>query len=164
MHNRDGNQPSLLLFRYWSVCSRCHCSSGDFLSPVVVILCRIPLCLPFGKFPLSFLTFVKGENVRQKDSCNVFNLVLWDAAVIDELLSPAQGTPPSNLSAVLVPSTAEGRCLECLSCLFFTSSFRFENENADVRQAIGLTASASVSYVSVMIFYCEYENLSRCSE
>ena len=70
-------------------------SSGDFLSLIVGCIC-IPLRFPFGKFPLPFLALVKGEDVRQQDSGDGFDFMLRDAAVVDQLLPPAQMLPPRN--------------------------------------------------------------------
>ena len=70
-------------------------SSGDFLS-LVIILSGIPSCFPFGKFPLPFLAFVVGEDIRQEDSGDGFDFVLRDAAVVDQLFPPAQMVPPIN--------------------------------------------------------------------
>lgn len=72
-------------------------SSGDFLS-LVIILSGIPSCFPFGKFPLPFLAFVVGEDIRQEDSGDGFDFVLRDAAVVDQPLPPAQMLPPKCFS------------------------------------------------------------------
>ena len=50
----------------------------------------IPLCFPFGKFLLTFLTLIKGKDVRHDTAGNGFNLVLWNVGVVDELFSSTQ--------------------------------------------------------------------------
>ena len=88
-------------------------SSGDFLS-LVIILSGIPSCFPFGKFPLPFLTFVKGENIRQQNSGDVLDLMLRDAAVVGELFPPAQVAPPKKYFAAAFSRAAEEWRLERL--------------------------------------------------
>ena len=82
--------------------------SGDILAATVFDrFCRIPRRFPFGKRPLSFLTFVVGKDVWQEDSGDVFKRVLRDAAVVDELLSSAQAAPPKKYFAAAFSHAAE---------------------------------------------------------
>lgn len=91
---------------------------SPFLS--LVRFCSVPRRLPFGKFPLPFLTFVKGENIRQQNSGDVLNLMLRDSAVIGELFPPAQVAPPKKYFAAAFSRAAEEWRLERLlsSALF----------------------------------------------
>lgn len=57
---------------------------------------RHPSCFHSAKFPLPFLAFVVGEDIRQEDSGDGFDFVLRDAAVVDQLFPPAQMVPPIN--------------------------------------------------------------------
>ena len=50
----------------------------------------IPLCFPFSKFPLAFLTLIKGQNVWHDAAGNRFDLMLGDVGVVDELFSSTQ--------------------------------------------------------------------------
>ena len=91
-----------------------YLSSGGALAVAVFCFCCVPRCFPFGKLPLTVLTLVIGENIRQQNSGDVFNLVLRDASVVDELLSPAQAAPPKKYFAASFSHTAEEWCLERL--------------------------------------------------
>ena len=81
--------------------------------------------LPFGKFPLPFLTLVKGEDIRQQDSGDVLDLMLRDSAVVGELFPPAQVAPPKKYFAAAFSCAAEEWRLERLlpSVLFPFASF-----------------------------------------
>ena len=75
---------------------------------------------PFGKFPLPFLTLVKGENIRQQNSGDVLDLMLRDAAVVGELFPPAQVAPPKKYLPQLSPVRRRNGVLSvfCRLCLF----------------------------------------------
>ena len=101
-----------------------YLSSGDVLAVAVFVrFCPVPRRLPFGKFPLPFLTFVKGENIRQQNSGDVLDLMLRDAAVVGELFPPAQVAPPKKYFAAAFSCAAEEWRLERLlpSALLFPS-------------------------------------------
>lgn len=103
-----------------------YLSSGDVLAVAVLVrFYRIPLRLPFGKFPLPFLTLVEGEDARQQNSGDVLNLMLRDSAVVGELFSPAQVAPPKKYFAAAFSRAAEEWRLERLlpSVLFPFASF-----------------------------------------
>ena len=95
-------------------------SGGIFAAAVFVWFCRVPHRFPCGKFPLAFLAFVIGKDIRQQDFGNVLNLMLRDAAVVDELLSPAQVAPPKSILPQLSSRAAEERCLERLLSFCFS--------------------------------------------
>ena len=48
------------------------------------------LSLPFPELPLTFFAFVVGENVGEDAPGDVFDFVLRNAGIVDELLSAAQ--------------------------------------------------------------------------
>ena len=82
------------------------------------ILC----CFPFGKFPLTFLAFVKGKNIRQQDSGDILNLMLRDTAVVDELFVSAQVAPPKKYSAAAyLPCSGGSVSWASFSLLLFIS-------------------------------------------
>lgn len=66
----------------------------NILSIVVLCLSLLPLRFPFGKFPLASLAVIVGENVRQQNPCDGFNLMLRDVGVVDELLPSSQRHAP----------------------------------------------------------------------
>ena len=104
------------------------------------VFCPVLRRLPFGKFPLPFLTLVKGEDVRQQNSGDVLDLMLRDAAVVGELFPPAQVAPPKKYFAAAFSRAAEEWRLERLlsSVPLFPSHpspFLSENENAAACQA-----------------------------
>ena len=51
---------------------------------------RFALSLPFPELPLAFLTFVVGEDVREDAPGDMFDLVLRNTGIVDELLLTAQ--------------------------------------------------------------------------
>ncbi len=51
---------------------------------------RFTLSLPFPEFPLAFCAFIVGENIREDAPGNVFDLVLRNTGIVDELLLAAQ--------------------------------------------------------------------------
>ncbi len=53
-------------------------------------LSRFAPSFPFPKLPLSFLTFVIGEDVRENAPGNGFDGVLWNAGIVHEFLFAAQ--------------------------------------------------------------------------
>ena len=53
-------------------------------------LFRFTLSLPFPELPLAFFAFVVGENVREDAPSDVFDLVLRNTGIVDELLFAAQ--------------------------------------------------------------------------
>ena len=53
-------------------------------------LSRFKLSLPLSELPLTFFTFVVGEDVRQDAPGDVFDFVLRNTGIIDELLFAAQ--------------------------------------------------------------------------
>ena len=50
---------------------------------------RLPLLLPFGKFPLALLALVESENVRHDTAGYRLNLVLGNIGVVNQLFSSA---------------------------------------------------------------------------
>ena len=48
------------------------------------------LGLPFPKFPLTFLTLIEGDNVRQDAPGNVLDLMLRNTGIVDEFLPASQ--------------------------------------------------------------------------
>lgn len=66
----------------------------NILSIIVLCLSLLPLRFPFGKLPLALLAVIVGENVRQNTPRNLFNLMLRDVGVVDELLSYPQKHAP----------------------------------------------------------------------
>ena len=70
-------------------------SSGDLIAVAVFVVFEFPLPLPFYKLPLAFLAFIIGENVQENAARVLLDLMLRDAGVVDELLSPTQDSPPS---------------------------------------------------------------------
>ena len=105
----------MLFQEYISLGFVLYLSSGDVLAAAVFALfCPVPCRLPFGKFPLTLLAFVVGEDIRQQDSCDVLNLMLRDAAVVGELFSPAQVAPPKKYFAAAFSRAAEEWRLERL--------------------------------------------------
>ncbi len=114
----------MLFYEYISLGFVLYLSSGDILAAAVFVrFCPVPCRLPFGKFPLPFLTLVKGEDIRQQDSGDVLDLMLRDAAVVGELFPPAQVAPPKKYFAAAFSRAAEEWRLERLlpSVLLFPS-------------------------------------------
>ena len=46
--------------------------------------------LPFPKFPLTFLTLIEGDNVRQDATGDMLDLMLRNTGIVDELLPASQ--------------------------------------------------------------------------
>ena len=114
----------MLFYEYISLGFVLYLSSGDILAAAVFVrFCPVPCRLPFGKFPLPFLTLVKGEDIRQQDSGDVLDLMLRDAAVVGKLFPPAQVAPPKKYFAAAFSRAAEEWRLERLlpSVLLFPS-------------------------------------------
>lgn len=63
----------------------------NILSIIVLCLSLLPPRFPFGKLPLALLTVIVGKNVRQDTPRDLFNFMLRDVGVVDELLSSSQG-------------------------------------------------------------------------
>ena len=55
-----------------------------------VLLQRFLLAFPLGKLPLAFLALVKRQDVRPDTPCDLFDLMLRDAAVVDDFLASTQ--------------------------------------------------------------------------
>ena len=67
------------------------CSVTCLLFPFLSFrLFHFMLSLPFPELPLAFFTFVIGENIREDAPGDVFNLVLRNTGIVDELLFAAQ--------------------------------------------------------------------------
>lgn len=67
------------------------CSVTCLLFPFLSFrLSRFALSLPFPELPLALLAFVVGENVRKDAPGDVFNLMLRNTGIVDELFSTAQ--------------------------------------------------------------------------
>lgn len=129
-----------------------YLSSGDVLAVAVFVrFCPVLRRLPFGKFPLPFLTLVKGEDVRQQNSGDVLNLMLRDAAVDGELFPSAQVAPPKKYFAAAFSRAAEEWRLERLlpSVPFSLRILPFlsENKNAAACQAFRPVCVCMVSCV-----------------
>lgn len=115
---------AMLLLEYISLGFVLYLSSGDVLAVAVFVrFCPVPCRLPFGKFPLTLLAFVVGEDIRQQDSGDVLDLMLRDAAVVGELFPPTQVAPPKKYFAAAFSLSAEEWRLERLlpSVLLFPS-------------------------------------------
>ena len=50
----------------------------------------VTLCFPFPELPLTFFTFVVGEDVRENAPGDVLDFVLRNTGIVDELLLAAQ--------------------------------------------------------------------------
>jgi hypothetical protein len=61
---------------------------------------NFPLRFPFSKFSLPFFTFIEFQNVRQQAPRYGLDLMFRDICVINQLLSPAQNTPPYSIFKV----------------------------------------------------------------
>lgn len=67
------------------------CSVTCLLSPYLSFrLSRLSLSQPLPELPLAFFAFVVGEDVGEDAPGNVFNLVLRNTGIVDELLLAAQ--------------------------------------------------------------------------
>ena len=55
-------------------------------------LFRFTLSLPFPELPLAFFAFIVGENIREDAPDNVFDLVLRNSGIVDELFLAAQAS------------------------------------------------------------------------
>lgn len=55
-------------------------------------LFRFALSLPFPELPLDFCAFIVGKNIREDAPGNVFNLVLRNTGIVDELLLATQAS------------------------------------------------------------------------
>lgn len=83
--------------------------------------CPVPRRLPFSKFPLPFLAFVVGEDIRQQDSGDVLDLMLRDSAVVGEFFPPAQVAPPKKYLPQLSPVRRRNGVLSVFCRLCFLS-------------------------------------------
>ncbi len=142
----------MLFYEYISLGFVLYLSSGDILAAAVFVrFCPVPCRLPFGKFPLPFLTLVKGEDIRQQDSGDVLDLMLRDAAVVGELFPPAQVAPPKKYFAAAFSRAAEEWRLERLLPSVLLSlrilPFLSEIENAAACQAFQPVCVCTVSCV-----------------
>ena len=88
------------------------------------------LSLPFPELPLAFLAFVVGENVREDAPGNVFNLVLRNTGIVDELLFAAQAGCSLRFNMKFL------RC-GCMwvDDLYLRQGLLLKTENADACQA-----------------------------
>lgn len=88
------------------------------------------LSLPFPELPLAFLAFVVGENVREDAPGNVFNLVLRNTGIDDELLFAAQAGCSLRFDMKFL------RC-GCMwvDDLYLRQGLLLKTENADACQA-----------------------------
>ena len=48
-----------------------------------LLLLRLPMLLPFGKFPLALLALIESENVRHDTAGNRLDFVLRNVGVVD---------------------------------------------------------------------------------
>lgn len=88
------------------------------------------LSLPFPELPLAFCAFVVGENVREDAPGNVFNLVLRNTGIDDELLFAAQAGCSLRFDMKFL------RC-GCMwvDDLYLRQGLLLKTENADACQA-----------------------------
>lgn len=88
------------------------------------------LSLPFPELPLALFTFVVGENVREDAPGNVFNLVLRNTGIVDELLLAAQAGCSLRFDMKFL------RC-GCMwvDDLYLRQGLLLKTENADACQA-----------------------------
>ncbi len=57
----------------------------------ILLICLFCLlCFPLRKFPLSFLAFVKSENVGENATSDDFNLTLWNIRIVNKLFASTQ--------------------------------------------------------------------------
>ena len=59
-------------------------------SIVGILMQRFLPAFPLGKLPLTFLALVKSQDIRPDTPCDLFDLMLWDAAVVDDFLASTQ--------------------------------------------------------------------------
>lgn len=107
------------------------CSVTCLLFPFLSFrLFRFTLSLPFPELPLAFLAFVVGENVREDAPGNVFNLVLRNTGIVDELLLAAQAGCSLRFDMKFL------RC-GCMwvDDLYLRQGLLLKTENADACQA-----------------------------
>ena len=88
------------------------------------------LSLPFPELLLALFTFVVGENVREDAPGNVFNLVLRNTGIVDELLLAAQAGCSLRFDMKFL------RC-GCMwvDDLYLRQGLLLKTENADACQA-----------------------------
>lgn len=93
-------------------------------------LFRFTLSLPFPELPLALFTFVVGENVREDAPGNVFNLMLRNTGIVDELLLAAQAGCSLRFDMKFL------RC-GCMwvDDLYLRQGLLLKTENADACQA-----------------------------
>ena len=93
-------------------------------------LFRFTLSLPFPELPLTFFAFVVGENVGEDAPGDVFNLVLRNTGIDDELLFAAQAGCSLRFNMKFL------RC-GCMwvDDLYLRQGLLLKTENADACQA-----------------------------
>ena len=107
------------------------CSVTCLLFPFLSFrLFRFALSPPFPELPLAFFAFVVGENVREDAPSDVFDLVLRNTGIVDELLLAAQAGCSLRFNM---------KFLKC-SCawvddLYLRHGSLLKTENADACQA-----------------------------
>ena len=97
-------------------------------------LFRFTLSLPFPELLLAFFAFVIGENVREDTPGDVFDLVLRNTGIVDELFLAAQAGCSLRFDMKFLRYSC-GRADNLLLTAWLLSQ---ETENAGACQATGL--------------------------
>lgn len=107
------------------------CSVTCLLFPFLSFrLFRFTLSLPFPELPLAFCAFIVGEDVWENTPGNVFNLMLRNTGIVDELLLAAQAGCSLRFDMKFL------RC-GCMwvDDLYLRQGLLLKTENADACQA-----------------------------
>jgi len=111
------------------------CSVTCLLSPYLSFrLSRLSLSQPLPELPLAFFAFVVGEDVRQDTPDDVFDFVLRNTGIVDELLLAAQAGCSLRFDMKFLRCSC-GRADDLLLTAWLLSQ---ETENAGACQAYGL--------------------------
>ena len=76
-------------------------------------LFRFTLSQPLLELSLTFFTFVVGEDVREDAPGDVFNLVLRNTGIVDELLLAAQVGCSFRFDMKFLGAVVDGRTICC---------------------------------------------------
>ena len=115
---------------------RCRQAGGTLCDPLSAYpylsfrLFRFTLSLPFPELPLTFFAFVVGENVGEDAPGDVFDFVLRNTGIVDELLLAAQAGCSLRFDMKFL------RC-GCMwvDDLYLRQGLLLKTENADACQA-----------------------------
>ena len=97
-------------------------------------LFRFTLSQPFPELPLTFFTFVVGEDVRENAPGDVLDFVLRNAGIVDELFPAAQAGCSLRFDMKLLRCS----CSRVDNLLLTARLPSLETENAGACQAYGL--------------------------